>query len=127
MKYFDWNQLIPLRNWEENLLLTLYCDFVKSHPESVASEYPYFIFIPMRDMYQTTEGWSDNYWFMKGGDIINDVYAYHYKIELTWALSADASDAEVWDLNIKGIRINRFETDKSTTLANLLETVLLFM
>ena len=37
------------------------------------------------------------------------------------------SEAEVWDLNNKGVRVMEFLTDEVTTLANLAQTLLLFL
>lgn len=45
----------------------------------------------------------------------------------TFTLPADITDAEKWDLANKGIRLMQILTDEPTTIANLLETVLLFV
>jgi hypothetical protein len=44
-----------------------------------------------------------------------------------YKVPADLTDAEKWDLNQKGIRVMELLTDEPTTVANLLETVLLFV
>ena len=48
-------------------------------------------------------------------------------LEFIWALPADYRDAEKWDLDTKGVRVFEYMTDAKTTVANLLETVLLFI
>ena len=47
--------------------------------------------------------------------------------DFIWELPTDIRDAERWDLTNKGIRIFHFETDTATSIANLLETVTLFI
>lgn len=45
---------------------------------------------------------------------------------VTFELPADITSAEKWDLANKGVRVMEVLTDEPTTIANLLETVLLF-
>jgi hypothetical protein len=47
--------------------------------------------------------------------------------EFTWTLPDDIRDAEQWDLDTKGIRVFMYNTDTPTTMANVLETVGLFI
>jgi hypothetical protein len=46
---------------------------------------------------------------------------------VTYNLPADINDAEKWDIAQKGVRILEILTDEPTTVANLLQTVLLFV
>jgi len=70
---------------------------------------------------------SDEYKF---STVAND---RHVKIDtegtynIVWNLPSDARDAEKWDLATKGVRVFNFMLDMPTTIANLLETGLLFV
>jgi len=46
---------------------------------------------------------------------------------MEWKLPTDMKDSEKWDLSQKGIRVMEVITDTATSVANLLETVLLFI
>ena len=52
---------------------------------------------------------------------------YIGETSVIWTLPVDVSESERWDLAQKGIRIMEFMTDRATSMANLLETVLLFV
>lgn len=47
--------------------------------------------------------------------------------EFDWTLPEDARDAEVWDLGDKGVRLFAYKNDIPTTVADALETVLMFI
>lgn len=47
--------------------------------------------------------------------------------EVTWTLPSDVNEAERWDLAQKGVRVMELMTDEATSIANLLESVLLFV
>jgi hypothetical protein len=49
------------------------------------------------------------------------------ELTFTFAVPSDINDAEKWDLSHKGIRVMEVLTDEPTTVANLLQTVLLFV
>lgn len=44
-----------------------------------------------------------------------------------WTPPEDVTEAEMWDLTTKGVRVMEVMTDEATSVANLLETVLMFI
>lgn len=47
--------------------------------------------------------------------------------EVTLEVPEDVTDAELWDIDTKGVRIFRYLYDTQTTISNLLETIVLFL
>jgi hypothetical protein len=133
--------------------------YLAVHPEAVASEHPYFNFMPMIQGSAIPDGnpvtWSakcfaENTAVAKtqsdgsvqvtvtssspASDSCSDLYwlltvTGQQELEVTvagessvsWTLPAEVSQSETWDLATKGIRFMEFMTDRSTTVANLLE------
>jgi len=75
----------------------------------------------------SSEGCSDTYWLMTVTGIEHVTIDRVGTTTLSWNVPSDVSNAELWDLKNKGVRVMEFLTDKSTTVANLLETVLMFI
>lgn len=139
--------------------------YLAVHPEAVASDHPYFNFMPMiqgrvlpdgADVTWSSKCFAENTATAKTqsdgtvqivltssapvSETCSDLYwlltvTGHQEFEVkvagdstfTWTLPADVTEAEKWDLATKGIRFMEFMTDRSTSVANLLETVLLFV
>lgn len=72
-----------------------------------------------------SESCDDHYWFLTV-TTINSIHVTSSSTEVQFALP-EMSEAEVWDLNNKGVRVMEFLTDEITTLANLAQTLLLFL
>lgn len=68
----------------------------------------------------------DSYWFITVTGI-ESVTVDSEETVVTWTLPEDVKESESWDLGQKGVRVLEFLNDKDTTIANLLETVLLFV
>lgn len=140
--------------------------FKESHPDGVASEYPYFNFLPQYQLGlipdHEVETWSSPCFASNSGKAVTqddgnvkvtitssngpategcmDDYAFMTvtgtkRVSLTdagdfsfmWNLPEDIRDAERWDLANKGIRVFHYQTDVATTIANVAETLLLFI
>lgn len=69
----------------------------------------------------------DSFWFMTVTGLQSVQIEAVGETSVIWTLPVDVSDSERWDLAQKGIRIMEFMTDRATSMANLLETVLLFV
>jgi hypothetical protein len=133
--------------------------YLAAHPEAVASEHPYFNFMPMIQGSVVPDGtpttWSakcfaENTAVAKTqsdgsiqvtvtsaapvSDSCSDLYwlitvTGQQEVEITvsgdttisWTVPADVTQSESWDLANKGIRFMEFMTDRTTTIANLME------
>lgn len=74
-----------------------------------------------------TDSCYDHYIFITNTGIDRIKIEKAGDMTVEFALPADLNDAEKWDLAQKGIRVMEIATDEPTTIANLLETVLLFV
>lgn len=74
-----------------------------------------------------TDSCQEKLWFGSVSDIQRVTIETSGTSEFTWTLPNDIKDSEIWDIETKGIRVFKFMTDYDTTIANLLETVLLFI
>jgi hypothetical protein len=133
--------------------------YLAVHPEAVASEHPYFNFMPMirgsaipdgspvtwsakcfaentavaktqidgsvqvtvTSSSPASDSCSDLYWLLTVTGQQDLEVTVAGESTLSWTLPAEVSQAETWDLATKGIRFMEFMTDRSTTVANLLE------
>lgn len=140
-------------------------EYLAVHPEAIASEHPYFNFMPMLRANVIPEGstvswsgkcFSENTAVAKTqsdgtvqvtvsssspiSESCSDLYwaltvTGHQEFEVkvsgdssfSWTIPADVTTSESWDLATKGIRIMEFMTDRSTSIANLLEVFISFI
>jgi hypothetical protein len=74
-----------------------------------------------------TDSCYDSFWLMTVTGLVTVKVDDIGETSVSWTLPNDAHDSEKWDLQQKGIRIMELMTDEATSIANLLETVLLFV
>ena len=75
----------------------------------------------------SSEGCYDHYLLMTNTGIDRVKIDKTGDLTFTYNVPSDMNDAEKWDLSQKGIRVMEILTDEPTTIANLLQTVLLFI
>jgi len=74
-----------------------------------------------------SEGCEDNYLFMTVTGARYITIDQAGSMDVIWSIPSEATDAEKWDIDNKGVRVFNFLTEEKVTIANLMQTILLFI